>query len=82
MPCVNHPGNPVQSYCQNCGKALCASCVRTTPAGQVFCESCMAATAGGANVPNDASRATWTGTGFQGSPTPGFVPSWSGGHNP
>jgi hypothetical protein len=80
MPCVNHPGNPVQSYCQNCGKALCASCVRTTPAGQVFCESCMAATGGGTNAPKEG--ATWTGTGFPGNSMPGFAASWSGGPNP
>lgn len=80
MPCVNHPGNPVQSYCQNCGKALCASCVRTTPADQVFCESCMAATGGGVNVPNPG--AAWTPVGFQGNPMPGFSASWKGGPNP
>ena len=80
MPCVNHPGNPVQSYCQNCGKALCASCVRTTPAGQVFCETCMAATGGGVNVPREG--ATWSGAGFSGNPMPGFSASWSGGPNP
>jgi len=82
MPCVNHPGNPVQSYCQNCGKALCTTCVRTTPSDQVFCESCMAATAGGTNVPNDPGRSAWTGTGFQGSAMPGFAASWTGGPNP
>lgn len=46
MPCVNHPGKDVQSYCQNCGKALCVECVRTTPAGQILCEQCFAATPG------------------------------------
>ncbi len=40
MPCVNHPEAVVQSYCQNCGKALCTACVRTTPTGQVLCETC------------------------------------------
>ena len=80
MPCVNHPGNPVQSYCQNCGKALCASCVRTTPADHVFCESCMAATGGGVNIPSPG--ANWTPAGFQGNPMPGFTASWSGGPNP
>ena len=80
MPCVNHPGNPVQSYCQHCGKALCASCVRTTPADQVFCETCMAATGGGTTVPKEG--ASWTGAGFQGNPMPGFAASWSGGPNP
>jgi hypothetical protein len=46
MPCVNHPDKDIQSYCQNCGKALCTACVRTTPAGQVLCESCFTASAG------------------------------------
>lgn len=46
MPCVNHPEREIQSYCQNCGKALCAECVRTTPAGQVLCEQCFAAAGG------------------------------------
>jgi TM2 domain-containing membrane protein YozV len=54
MRCVNHPETDVQSYCQNCGKPLCASCVRTTPGGQIFCETCLAATAGGAADPNQA----------------------------
>jgi hypothetical protein len=80
MPCVNHPGNPVQSYCQNCGKALCASCVRTTAADQVYCDSCMVSTAGGTNIPSPG--ATWTSAGFPGNPIPGFAASWSGGPNP
>jgi hypothetical protein len=54
--------------------------VRTTPADQVFCETCMAATGGGTTVPKEG--ATWTGTGFQGNPMPGFAASWSGGPNP
>ncbi len=40
MDCVNHAGVPATAYCQNCGKAMCASCVRTTPSGQVLCEPC------------------------------------------
>jgi hypothetical protein len=31
------------AFCQNCGKALCASCVRTAPGGQILCEPCFAA---------------------------------------
>jgi len=53
MQCVNHPGVDVQSFCQNCGKGLCANCVRTTASGQVFCETCFAS--GGA----DQSQAYW-----------------------
>ena len=43
MDCVNHPGTPAAAFCQNCGKALCAGCVRTAPGGQVLCEPCFAA---------------------------------------
>jgi hypothetical protein len=43
MDCVNHSGVAATAYCQNCGKALCANCVRTAPGGQVFCEPCWTA---------------------------------------
>lgn len=41
MNCANHPEQPVASYCQNCGKALCAECVRPV-ANSVYCEQCLA----------------------------------------
>jgi hypothetical protein len=53
MRCVNHPDVDVQSYCQSCGKALCASCVRTTATGQILCEADYAAAG------NDPSKAYW-----------------------
>jgi TM2 domain-containing membrane protein YozV len=40
MDCVNHSGVPATAYCQNCGKALCANCVRNAPGGQILCEPC------------------------------------------
>ncbi|HZP05665.1 MAG TPA: B-box zinc finger protein [Terracidiphilus sp.] len=40
MDCVNHSGVAATAYCQNCGKALCANCVRTAPGGQILCEPC------------------------------------------
>lgn len=43
MDCVNHSGVSATAYCQNCGKALCANCVRSAGAGQVYCEPCAAA---------------------------------------
>ena len=43
MDCVNHSGTNATAYCQNCGKALCASCVRSAPGGQVLCEPCAVA---------------------------------------
>ena len=45
MNCANHPDVPVAAYCQNCGKPLCASCVRSV-SGVVYCESCLAAKLG------------------------------------
>ena len=43
MDCVNHSGVTAVSFCQNCGKALCGPCVRTSAAGQILCEPCMSA---------------------------------------
>ena len=43
MDCVNHTGVSATAYCQNCGKAMCASCVRNAGGGQVLCEPCLAA---------------------------------------
>src|ERR1035438_5429816 len=40
MDCVNHSGTNAVAYCQNCGKALCAGCVRNTAGGQLLCEPC------------------------------------------
>lgn len=43
MDCVNHPGMNAEAYCQNCGKAMCATCVRREPTGEVMCEPCWTA---------------------------------------
>ena len=43
MDCVNHTGVSATAFCQTCGKALCAVCVRTAPGGQVLCEPCFTA---------------------------------------
>lgn len=40
MDCVNHSGVAATAFCQNCGKALCANCVRNPAPGQVMCEPC------------------------------------------
>jgi TM2 domain-containing membrane protein YozV len=40
MDCVNHSGNAATAYCQNCGKGLCADCVRNAAGGQILCEPC------------------------------------------
>jgi TM2 domain-containing membrane protein YozV len=43
MDCVNHSGTAAAAYCQNCGKALCANCVRNAAGGQILCEPCWTA---------------------------------------
>jgi hypothetical protein len=80
MQCVNHPATEVKSYCQNCGKPLCESCIRTTASGQILCEPCVLATAG------DPAKAQWQGVNVppgvppgQGSP---FYPFPAAGPNP
>jgi TM2 domain-containing membrane protein YozV len=40
MDCVNHSGVNATAYCQNCGKPICSTCVRSGSAGQLFCEPC------------------------------------------
>lgn len=40
MDCVNHSGVAATAYCQNCGKALCAQCIRHGAGGQILCEPC------------------------------------------
>ena len=71
MHCVNHPGVEAQSFCQNCGKALCSNCIKTTANGQILCEPCFTATGG------DPSRAYWQAAAQNfvvpppGSPNPG-----------
>jgi hypothetical protein len=45
MKCAVHPEVDATGYCRNCGKALCAVCVR--PVRDVFyCEDCLAAVLG------------------------------------
>jgi len=43
MDCVNHPGVSATAYCQTCGKALCAGCMRSAAGGQILCEPCWTA---------------------------------------
>ncbi len=42
MNCANHPETPAVSYCQYCGKPLCAECVHKVN-NIVSCEPCLAA---------------------------------------
>lgn len=43
MDCVNHSGVNATSYCQTCGKPLCANCVINGSGGQILCSNCAAA---------------------------------------
>jgi hypothetical protein len=50
MNCANHPDRERAAFCQNCGKPLCAECVRNVGAS-VFCEPCLAARVAGSTPP-------------------------------
>jgi hypothetical protein len=43
MDCANHGGVGATAFCQNCGKAICAACVRNAGGGQILCEPCLTA---------------------------------------
>ncbi|HVC91996.1 MAG TPA: DUF5668 domain-containing protein [Acidobacteriaceae bacterium] len=79
MNCVNHPETPVASYCQFCGKPLCALCAHKIN-NIVSCEPCLAArvqaAAGAAyGVPvNDATGHPYTSAGPL--PSGSVPPSW------
>ena len=69
MQCLNHSEVEAKSFCQNCGKPLCAQCVRTTPGGHILCEQCLL------TAPPDANQAFWQAaqayvTSAQGVPNP------------
>ena len=63
MNCVNHPEVPVAAYCQNCGKALCAACMRSV-AGVIYCEQCLAERLGMGSVPASPAGAAGAGAGY------------------
>ena len=45
MKCAVHPDADAVGYCRNCGKAMCAVCVR--PVRDVlYCEDCLATVMG------------------------------------
>jgi TM2 domain-containing membrane protein YozV len=57
MKCVVHPDADAVGYCRNCGKALCAVCVRPVR-DMLYCEDCLANSMGvpaGAATPPGAS---------------------------
>ncbi|HEY4818169.1 MAG TPA: DUF5668 domain-containing protein [Candidatus Acidoferrum sp.] len=60
MKCVVHPDADAVGYCRNCGKAMCAVCVR--PVRDVlYCEDCLA---------NVMGLPTTTAAGAPGAPMP------------
>jgi hypothetical protein len=83
MNCVNHPDIAVAAYCQNCGKALCAQCVRAV-SGVIYCEQCLAARLGiggaGYTAPGTAYTPSGTTPGGVNYAVGGVIPT--GGPNP
>src|ERR1700723_86779 len=63
MNCVNHPDAAVAAYCQNCGKALCATCVRSV-SGVIYCEQCLAAKLGIGSAPGYSVYGTPAGVNY------------------
>ena len=73
MNCTNHPDQPVAAYCQNCGKALCAACVRPV-SSNVYCEQCLAERLGvGAAGPGQSTAAGPAIPQMPGAPNPGLA---------
>ena len=63
MNCLNHPDRPRVAFCQNCGKPLCAECMRVVGSA-VFCEPCLEARLAAANGPSTGAPGAGTfGTG-------------------
>lgn len=62
MKCAVHPEVEASGYCRNCGKALCAACVR--PVRDVlYCEDCLATMTGlGPAAPATGAAATDSGS--------------------
>jgi hypothetical protein len=74
MRCAVHPEVEASGYCRNCGKALCAACVR--PVRDVlYCEDCLANITGVGPV---AAAPGVTTPGPAGSVTPPPPPSTAG----
>jgi hypothetical protein len=74
MKCAVHPDADAVGYCRNCGKALCAVCVR--PVRDVlYCEDCLANMMGlpGAPAPGGAAAPPMAATAAP--PAPGLGPS-------
>jgi hypothetical protein len=76
MKCVVHPEADAVGYCRNCGKAMCAVCVRPVR-DMLYCEECLAngmglPTTPGASVPGAPMPAA---SGLAARPASGLGPS-------
>lgn len=81
MKCAVHPEVDVSGYCRNCGKPMCAACVR--PVHDVlYCEECLAHVMG-VPGPQAANPSATTGTaGIPGGPVAGALPAKPGAASP
>lgn len=70
MNCANHPEVPVSAYCQNCGKAMCASCMRSV-GGVIYCEPCLAERLGMSGTPTTGAPPIYPGVIAPAGPHPG-----------
>lgn len=70
MNCVNHPDVPVSAYCQNCGKAMCAACMRSV-GGVIYCEPCLAERLGMSGAGATGASASYPGVVAPSGPHPG-----------
>jgi hypothetical protein len=79
MNCAVHPEAEASGYCRNCGKPMCANCVR--PVKDVYyCEDCLGQVMG-ASASSPAQAATNTpGVPPTGIPAAGGVPAQSAGN--
>jgi TM2 domain-containing membrane protein YozV len=74
MKCVVHPDADAVGYCRNCGKAMCAECVR--PVRDVlYCEDCLANVMG---LPVTAAAGTGAAPANPGMPGAPVAPPASG----
>lgn len=81
MKCAVHPEVDVAGYCRNCGKPMCAACVR--PVHDVlYCEECLAHVMGVPSPQAPGSSATGGTADVSGAPAQGTVAGKPGSPSP
>ncbi len=81
MKCAVHPEEDVSGYCRNCGKPMCAACVR--PVRDVlYCEDCLAQVMGFTPPQAAGSSATGGTTDVSGTPAQGHISGKPGSASP